>query len=333
MELSPLWRCLALARRLPRLPTLSQPTERQLLVQMLANHTRLPSWLSLDRCDWAGLFRLAHRFALIPALAERSSVAEWGRSIPGHVAGELRERLERTLIQNRMLFEDARRVAAELDRASITHQFMKGMAIIAHKQGQPQARHTDDIDVLIADTDLARTEEILTASGWIKRHIPPHPTHPLVMDSPAGSMLEVHIHLRAPFEEDVRRDSVRVSIEGTPLSVTRESTLVRHLCHHALIQHEADPRYLPRHIVDLQCLSRPASLDEAGRLSYEALQLVESCADDPTVSHALGALLFPTHHTAVHHAVDNTRRSGFRGLRRELAGLARLPDYLVREIQ
>lgn len=310
---------LQLFRRVPRIPAVSASTERRFLLEAL----ELSSATDLDRwtrsvMDWQEVLDIARRFAVSPVVGALMSRPSLRRRVPERVAEALRADYEGAAIQNRLLVRDLRQTAAALDAAGVPYVALKGAALITHHYDDPARRHLDDIDLLVREDDLDAVAAALGAAGYeLDTTDYNRARHPLCMDSPSGTKVEVHIQLARGDTTMVWSRAETIDIDGQPVRIASATDLLYHLCHHVIVQHVEDPRFLPRHMVDLDALlGSVADYDPAEpsvRTSLELHGLLSRRRRSEVRTRMLSLLLFPSHHSLAPTGVSRTVSDGVAG--------------------
>jgi hypothetical protein len=323
-------RLLELCLAVPRIPTLEHSRERQALVTWMLDGG---AHVDVERLDWDAVSDLARRFALVGPIHRHAA-----GSMPADLLEALASHVEILRMQNQILLHDATTIALALTAHAVPHVFLKGTALLLMHPTEFASRQTDDIDVLIHPEHLERAGEALLAHGFVPK---PEPyskgQHPLVVVSPAGTPCELHVRLEPKIERATWAVESYAVRNGVQLRVPGREAIIEHLCHHVLAQHAGVPRYLPRHLVEIAVLSSASgsvSLDTRwSRISFELVGLVRRAQRDPFVRTAMGMVLFPRWHTmSIHQFTERAKDIRFRGARREIKGLMRLPRYLLHEV-
>ena len=69
-------------------------------------------------------------------------------------------------VRNRLLFSEARRIGAVLEKKKIPYVFLKGVALLALDSNEFSSRSMDDIDVLVNPQKISSAEKELYTMGY-----------------------------------------------------------------------------------------------------------------------------------------------------------------------
>lgn len=265
--------------------------------------------------DWRNLLDGAEQYGVLPALC--AQVTGW--NLPGQVRAEVAEHMSSSAASNTLLLSELARIVTRLTAERIPSVVLKGCALLLNHYRYRGARHVDDIDILVPKPSVRRVTEILGRLGYTsalsgKVSLDGRPQEeydaerahaPLPMCNEAGVAVDLHWSLptrltqhRRDFESLYDR-AVEVEHLGTVVRVPRADDLRRIVCDHVVVHHFLAPRYLPRHLVDIQVLdetSGPAnsrgcrSMSPSVRLSYS---LLRAARGPDSLLNPLRTLLFP----------------------------------------
>ncbi len=236
-----------------------------------------------QRVDWAFVCDAAEASAVLPTLAYTLDLH--GAQPPQAAARErLAESLAHNAMQNRILLHDLAESVRALRAAGVETIVLKGAALLAAGHVPLEARHVDDIDLLVQERDVEAADEALVGLGYTvvphdaheAKHLLDHagsllpaaPAEPRwklgihgdIHRSPNGTPIELHrlspgapIHRQPTWAE--RRARVHaVDLGGTRVDVLEPEGLFVMACEHVMVHHHGEPRYLARHLVDVGAL-------------------------------------------------------------------------------
>jgi len=325
---------LDLFRRVPRIPALSSSTERRFLLAALelAPGAEVTRW-ARSVLDWSEALEIARRYAVSQVVGSLMSRGDIRRHVPEPLAEAFRADYEAAAVQNQLIRRDLKTVAGLLDEAGLPYVALKGSVLITGHYSDPARRHVDDIDILVRPDDVPGVESALSAGGFTKVDGDfNRDRHPLCMMSPAETKVEVHVALARGDTSMVWARAERRDLDGVPVSMTAPTDLLYHLCHHVLVQHAEDPRFLPRHLGDLDALLPAVDDYDPSEPSVQAsltlLELARRRSSSEVRARMLALMLFPSHHTLAPTAMSarlraaaggaGIRRPRLRGARRKL---------------
>lgn len=177
----------------------------------------------------------------------------------------------------RMLTFEMNRIERALEGSGISPVLLKGAAYVALELKAGQGRRVSDIDILVAEDELAAVEAALKAAGWApeestasdydqdyyRRHM--HELPPL-RHVKRGSIIDVH-HRLLPRTARIKLDSAVLLANAVPLEGTRLATLdPADIFIHAAVHAFADGAFdtPARSLIELNLLFTdlpPAALD------------------------------------------------------------------------
>ena len=115
--------------------------------------------------DWPGLEALAayHR---VSGLFLRG-VANGGVRLPDpEVAGGLARMRQRDAVRGLRQFDATKRITAAFEAAGIPSLVLKGLPLAQRVYGDPFAKHSIDIDLLVPGDDFGAAADVLREAGW-----------------------------------------------------------------------------------------------------------------------------------------------------------------------
>ena len=282
--------------------------------------------------DWDLVADVAQRYA-ISAWVHRS-LRNAGCTVPNAVAVRLQEAAERVAVGLAIRRADLARIAAVTAGADLPVVVLKGGALAAVTEVRD--RHTDDIDILVKEQDAASLAETLPEAGYAPLgQAWPSGHHPFrLFSAPGGSPIDVHVRLPGRLAADIWSRARPVDVAGHDLLVPAPADLLEHMCHHVLVHHAAQPRYLPRHLVDVAgLLDAYPNLDATSgpvQASRDLLAAAAALSPSRWSGDLLAAMVFPTHHTLVPSGgVARLRRHGRTAKPRPVHGLRKTARKLL----
>lgn len=114
---------------------------------------------------WDSFLNLVARHQ-VPALACRALEGGSGRVVPAPVMEELRRLAARARTNSLLAAGECARIARALAAERIAMLPLKGAPLSVALYGDPAARHTADVDILVPDADVERAEGALQALGY-----------------------------------------------------------------------------------------------------------------------------------------------------------------------
>jgi hypothetical protein len=115
--------------------------------------------------DWESFLSLVRRHQ-VPALACRTLEREIGWTIPAPVLGGLRRLAAAARTRSLLAAAECARIARALAAARIDVLPLKGGALSVELYGDPAARHSSDVDILVRDWEVDRTHKVLNELGY-----------------------------------------------------------------------------------------------------------------------------------------------------------------------
>ncbi len=235
------------------------------------------------RVDWDVVCDAAEASAVLPTLAYTLDLhgALPERAAPRERLGEA---LAHNAMQNRILLHDLAEAVGALRAAGVESIVLKGAALLAAGHVPAEARHVDDIDLLVQEQDIDVADETLARLGYTTEphdghedatllahhgrasHAPPaHPRfhfglHGAVQRSPNGTPVELHRYAPgSPADRQptwaARRARVRAGdCHGVRIDMLEPHDLFIMACEHVIVHHHGHPKYLARHLVDVVAL-------------------------------------------------------------------------------
>ncbi len=217
---------------------------------------------------------LARAYALAPRAASALLATLEGDD---PFADEVRELATQTLVVQRLALVELADLVTLLGTAGVRTLVLKGGAMLAQGYVAPGDRHMDDIDVLVDPARADDVDALLDDAGWHRidwasqpgidgRPLAEHNRadhHALIPRvGPAGSLFDLHRALPdtdalsdAGFDALWARAAV-ADVHGVDVRCMAGADLVSTICHHVVVHHRAEPRYLGRHIADLVAIER-----------------------------------------------------------------------------
>jgi hypothetical protein len=223
----------------------------------------------LSAVDWQWLLSRVREFALpgrFWAELVRAGVAD---AVPPPVCAELRTRVEDTAAWNGQLMAAALRAGTVLDAAGIPWLPMKGVALACSSPTYGAARHTGDVDLVVAPEVLARAADALGRefpSTKVQTGFDGEPLTPAAADAidalhvysfctQDGVTIELHHGLPLLAEDAGLTRAVMSS--AVPSTLLKRRVLVPALddqlgivCVHAILVHPGERVFTLRHLAD-----------------------------------------------------------------------------------
>ncbi|MCB9520966.1 MAG: nucleotidyltransferase family protein [Myxococcales bacterium] len=266
--------------------------------------------------DGRRLVALAADAAVLPTVASRAAAAD------PELDHELREVRESTAVTNALLLADLGTLTGVLSAAGVSVIALKGAALLASQVVAPEARHLDDIDVLVPPALAERAETALLDAGfsraprWDRPGVDGRPISErgrveahtqAVLVSPTGGLVDLHFSLP---DSKLAFDDLADDCDTRPdgLLVPRPALLLGQLCDHVFNHHQARPRYLPRHIADVRALivdSRTSAADLRAATRWSSAAAV--FASLSLVAAAAGRLPAPVARATLAHVLPDPR--------------------------
>lgn len=214
----------------------------------LLRHLRSESslqWTLPDGVPAADLVSTAARHRVLPFIAARHN----RMVLPAEAAADLRSAARQEQASTRRLIDDLGVVLDTLDSAGIRCIVFKGVALAALAHGDPAARGTGDIDLLVEPHHLERAHSVLNAAGWDPTGTYPAPGtawswrqlmstgHELSLQG-VSSDIDLHWHLgrvrkSLPDFDQVWRRRTTVFIQGRSVATLSQYDALRHSAEHA----------------------------------------------------------------------------------------------------
>lgn len=215
---------------------------------------------------------LADAFALGPAAARAILCRP---DVDGALASAARDAATQTLVVQTLALSELADLVRILEASGVRSIVIKGGAMLAQGHIAPGDRHMDDIDVLVDPARASQVDALLDDAGWTRiewaeqpgidgRPLSEHNRtdhHALIPRvAPAGSLFDLHRALPdtdaldfADFDALWSRAAV-VDLHGVDVRCMAGADLVTTICHHVVVHHRTEPRYLARHLADLVAL-------------------------------------------------------------------------------
>ena len=270
--------------------------------------------LAAGGLDWGYLVERARRSAVLPALAYALRQGALLELVPQPARDALEDEAQKVAVHNALLLRDLASAVGALDAEGVRSVALKGSALLASYYPTPAARHTDDVDLLVAAGDHPRAARVLARLGYQEKRTPLRPDgkpagdHHSAHVSPSGTVLE--LHRAVPHAGDRLGDleallarSERVTVHGVPVAIPGPGDLLGGLCVHVVRYHRLQLRYLARHRVDVALVLASGRVTDGALDELRAdpqtklplqlsLGLVQDRAGAPEA--LVQALLFPT---------------------------------------
>lgn len=235
------------------------------------------------KLDWQLFYRLV-QFHRVQGLVWKS-LSSLGSPVPGDVARRIADDAARIAAKNRQSLVECGALADALRSKGIDFLFLKGQPLGVLAYGTPWLKAAVDIDLLIAEAELADAVAILRSCGFRREDGRPEEIgalrawHRLRKDSEwgkAGSTSRVDLHTRLTDNPalipTVGLGSPRQSVEiapGCQLPTISNDELFAHLCVHGA----SSAWFRLKWITDLAALLHPKPGDEIARLCRRAQEL------------------------------------------------------------
>lgn len=199
--------------------------------------------------DWLRLAQRAIRLGVAPLLYARIEAASPRPQCPSEAHRLLRGYYLQTAVRNLRLYECLARLLQAFAHEGIAVIVLKGAFLAQIVYGTPALRSMGDVDLLVARSDLARTENTLIEMGCGPC---PRPSiaaqtaaghHHLLPFELEGFSIEVHWSIEEddnPFAIDVDglwQRARPATIAGTSALALAPEDLLLHLCLHASYEH------------------------------------------------------------------------------------------------
>ncbi len=234
---------------IPESPEPSLSIEDQVL--LCAAHPRLSPerrdrlrHLLASPLDWPGILEQADRHGIVPLLYDHlQGMPDAG--IPEAALTELAHRSRKRLVWNLCLHREQVSLLGEFNRTGIPVMPLKGFLLADMLYGDLALRPMCDIDLLVRPEDLAKGEQALLRSGYIRLHQPEvevdlyHYSYTKDGEGGANVLVELHWDLAKSHAArlDVRevwRSASRGTWEGQEIWTMALPDLFLYLCLHAV---------------------------------------------------------------------------------------------------
>ncbi len=223
--------------------------ERQLLLDCLMGFFARPDpprIATLSEDDAADLIALSSRHRVCPLLYWRLTRNGPCLAIRDHVLQTLRERFLLNRAKNGLLYHELAQVLRALHQDNIPVLLLKGSHLAASVYDDIALRMMNDIDLMVAKSDLEKTtsrlrelgyvatHQVQDLEGWCQRN-----RHMPGMSKPPGTTIEVHWTIATPSQfgsispAGLWDRSQPFSIAGVPARVLSTEDLLLHLSLHA----------------------------------------------------------------------------------------------------
>ena len=195
------------------------------------------------RSDWGAIAALAARHGISPLLYQALTESGVASAVPSEILQSLREAFLINGARNALLYHDLGQLLTALQQNSIPVIVLKGAHLAALVYDNSALRKMNDIDVMVKNTDLEKTQSILQRLGYApdsyKSTTPPERDHHLPrMVKGSGPCIEVHWAIASPavpFNIDTKglwQRAQPVTIGGAATLALSYEDLLLHLCVH-----------------------------------------------------------------------------------------------------
>lgn len=203
----------------------------------------------LSEAEWAGLVDGAVDQGIGPLLHDRLARSGAGDYVPTPVGRRLEQAVVGDTLQNLRMYHDLPRVLRALKEVGVRAIVLKGAYLAAAVYEDISLRPMRDVDLMIAQSDLALAEAELVELGYVRQpdwgyshrvdlyHLPP-------LIKPGSVPIELHWSIESqaqPFAIDVNGLWSRarpVTIAGADALVLSPEDLLLHLCLHTACRHQ-----------------------------------------------------------------------------------------------
>ncbi len=206
----------------------------------------------LSGADWDALLDLAARQSVSPLLYRRLVARGLETSVPADIMQGLRRAYLVNAARNLRMHHELGKIMSGLRQGGIPVIVLKGMFLADVVYGNMALRKTGDIDLLVPQDDLTRSEEVLTALGYhslrsfsvdinvdlaTHKHLPP-------FVKPNMAWVEIHWSVTNPSQRysiDVAALWERAkpaTVAGVDVLTLSAEDLLLHLCLHTSYQHQ-----------------------------------------------------------------------------------------------
>ena len=213
---------------------------------------------------WAECARLAHSWGVLPRLRERLEALAIG--VPAAVDGEITRLVWDGYVRSAREAESGLRVLGALGAAGVRAAGFKGLSSMARLYPDVKGRVMVDVDVLIAERDLARTAAVLGELGFapeveceladyvqFTRNAPGFGgNEEMSFRNQRGNTIDLHWRLGAGFDVDeILRGAEPVTLLGKEFLAVSAVYAVLLCVHHSLRNHFS-PDKIMRDLQDLE---------------------------------------------------------------------------------
>ncbi|UCD84932.1 MAG: nucleotidyltransferase family protein [Deltaproteobacteria bacterium] len=199
--------------------------------------------------DWDEVIEEADWHGIVPLLYQSLKVLGTGVNITDSVLQRMQGKYLRSALENLRRSRQLSELLRALTSDGIPVIALKGMHLAEIVYGNVALRPMSDIDLLVKDEDLPKTEERMFGLGysygpfayanrsWIAEKI----GNRAYVPAKGGSVVEIHwgIGLGSPFNIDPKglwERACPATIDGTPVLVLSPEDLLLHMCLHTSFQ-------------------------------------------------------------------------------------------------
>jgi hypothetical protein len=229
----------------------SKDTGNQLLVDLLREENpgdKIRRFQGLSPSDWESLFPASIRHGVAPLLYGGLKPFIKDAYVPATVQERLNKSYRLAALRNMRLYQQLSKVLAVLNQEGIPVIPLKGAFLAEVVYGDTGLRPMTDVDLLVRQADLAKTDKALLALGYRRsagevgsatEHVPPY-------RKKGWASIEMHFNIAGPPVADrIDLDGLwgrtrRRSLAGIGILELSPEDLLLHLCLHAAIHHAFD---------------------------------------------------------------------------------------------